>query len=1085
MMVALAHDTGVDTQWYKDAIIYQLHVKSFCDSNGDGIGDFPGLISKLDYLVDLGVNVIWLLPFYPSPRRDDGYDISDYRGVHPDYGTLADVRKLIRAAHERGIRIITELVINHTSDQHAWFQRARHAPPNSVRRNYYVWSDDDTAYAGTRVIFCDSESSNWAWDDVARAWYWHRFYSHQPDLNYDNPAVLREMIGIMRFWLTMGIDGMRLDAVPYLVEREGTSNENLPETHAILRHIRAAMEASFPDRVLIAEANQWPEDVQEYFGNGDECHMAFHFPVMPRMYMAIAREDRFPVTDILRQTPQIPDNCQWAIFLRNHDELTLEMVTSAERDYLWETYAADRRARLNFGIRRRLAPLLQGDRRRIELMNSLLLSLPGTPIIYYGDEIGMGDNIHLGDRDGVRTPMQWRPDRNGGFSSADPEQLVLPALMDPLYGYATVNVEAQSRNPHSLLNWSRRMLGLRRQHSAFGRGRFEFIFPGNRKVLAYLRIHDEVILCVANLSHAPQAVELDLSAYEGRVPVELTAGSTFPPIGKLTYLLTLPPHGFYWFVLSEDADPPQWHDDPPELMPEYTTLVMRQNRPDIDAPDIRMALENECLPPYLRVRRWFGAKQTHALRPELGHAINDKDSGVLFTEVDTHGEDGNEHYLLPMSIVWDDEPNTALEQQLAMARVRCGSRVGMLTDAFSEPAFARRVLALMCANATIESDDGGALHFRHTAAMQQVEWPPNVDVRWISVEQSNSSLVIAERGVLKLLRRCWPGVQPEAEMTGYLTSQGFAHAPRLLGTLVRSYPDGREYTYAVLLEFVSNQGDGWNWIQNLLRQLVDEHVVDRTSDTNGFGILMEHETFCAAVGLRLGQLHAVLARPSEDPMFAPQPIDTKDVQAWSLRCEKWMRRAHDALAMRDASHDAALDALAMEVTQRIRQWLDALASGVTLSPHGYKTRIHGDFHLGQVLVANGDAWLIDFEGAPATPLNERRSLQSPLVDVAGMLRSIDYAAASALRFELAQVSPVLEQRRHELVSCFAEHARKEFLRAYLEGGGAALDRDLLQCFMLEKAAYEICYEMDNRPGWLDVPLHGMRALLDGHNEVPA
>ncbi len=534
-----------DPLWYKDAIIYQLHIKSFYDANGDGIGDFEGLYQKLDYIAALGVNAIWLLPFFPSPRRDDGYDIADYRNVSPDYGTLEDFRKFVAAAHEHNIRVIIELVINHTSDQHPWFQRARQSPAGSPERDFYVWSDTDLKFPETRIIFLDTEKSNWTFDPVAGAYYWHRFYSHQPDLNFDNPLVMKEIIDVMRFWLETGIDGFRLDAIPYLVEREGTNNENLPETHLILKQIRAALDATHSGVLLLAEANQWPEDTREYFGDGDECHMAFHFPLMPRMYMAIAKEDRFPITDIIRQTPEIPEICQWAIFLRNHDELTLEMVTDAERDYLWETYASDKRARINLGIRRRLAPLMERDRRRIELMNALLLSMPGTPIVYYGDEIGMGDNIYLGDRDGVRTPMQWSPDRNGGFSRADPARLVLPPVADPLYGFEALNVEAQVSDAHSLLNWTRRMLALRGRHGAFGRGSMRFLAPANRRILAYLREYgDEVILCVANLSRVPQAVELDLQQFEGRVPVELTGMSPFPPIGQLTYLLTLPPYGF-------------------------------------------------------------------------------------------------------------------------------------------------------------------------------------------------------------------------------------------------------------------------------------------------------------------------------------------------------------------------------------------------------------------------------------------------------------------------------------------------------------------------------------------------------------
>ncbi len=598
-----------DQLWYKDACIYQLHVKSFFDSNNDGIGDFPGLISRLDYIADLGVNAIWLMPFYPSPLLDDGYDISEYRNVHPDYGTLADFRHFVRAAHARGIRVITELVVNHTSDQHPWFQRARRAKEGSARRNYYVWSETDQKYAGTRIIFVDTERSNWTWDPVAGAYYWHRFYSHQPDLNFDNPHVLQAVLGVMRFWLDMGVDGLRLDAVPYLVEREGTSNENLPQTHAVLKRFRGEVDAIFPGRMLLAEVNQWPEDTKDYFGEGDECHMAFHFPLMPRMYMAIAREDRFPITDIMRQTPPIPNNCQWAIFLRNHDELTLEMVTDNERDYLWQTYAADRRARINLGIRRRLAPLLERDRRRIELMNSLLLSLPGTPVIYYGDELGMGDNIHLGDRNGVRTPMQWSPDRNGGFSRADPAALVLPPIMDPLYGYGAVNVEAQTRDPHSLLNWTRRMLAVRRRHPAFGRGTLTFLYPRNRKILAFLReFEGETLLCVANLSHSHQAVELDLSAFGGRVPVELNAGTPFPPIGELTYLLTLPPYGFYWFVLGTVSDWPTWHTPAPEPLPEFMTLVLRGRLIDALSTTARETIERDVLPQYIAKRRWFGLK---------------------------------------------------------------------------------------------------------------------------------------------------------------------------------------------------------------------------------------------------------------------------------------------------------------------------------------------------------------------------------------------------------------------------------------------------------------------------------------------
>ncbi|HET7844506.1 MAG TPA: maltose alpha-D-glucosyltransferase, partial [Xanthomonadales bacterium] len=675
-----------DAAWYLDAVIYQLHVKSYYDADNDGIGDFRGLIEKLDYIAELGVTTIWLLPFYPSPRRDDGYDIAEYTGVHPDYGNLDDAKRFIDEAHARGLRVITELVINHTSDQHAWFQRARRAPKGSVERDFYVWSDTDQAYQGTRIIFCDTEKSNWTWDEVAGAYYWHRFYSHQPDLNFDNPRVLEEVLAVMKFWLDLGVDGLRLDAVPYLVEREGTNNENLPETHDVLKRIRAALDAQYPDRMLLAEANQWPEDTQEYFGAGDECHMAFHFPLMPRMYMAIAKEDRFPITDIMRQTPSIPAGCQWAIFLRNHDELTLEMVTDSERDYLWEVYASERRARINLGIRRRLAPLLERDRRRIELMTSLLLSMPGTPVIYYGDEIGMGDNIHLGDRDGVRTPMQWSPDRHGGFSRADPERLVLPPIMDPMFGFGAVNVEAQRRDAHSLLNWTRRMVALRNHHKAFGRGGIRFLYPRNRRVLAYLREHDgDTLLCVANLARTPQAVELDLAQFDGCVPYEMTGATAFPPIGQLTYLLTLPPFAFFWFQLRGPESAPSWYRPVPELLPELATLVVRRGLPDVLDDANRRTLEGESLPAWLAKRRWYASRGTAPRRVHVDASVPLPQTPALLARiVPGHGE----CYLLPLAVAWEDEQPPALAQQLAIARVRRGPRMGILTDAFALESFA-------------------------------------------------------------------------------------------------------------------------------------------------------------------------------------------------------------------------------------------------------------------------------------------------------------------------------------------------------------------------------------------------------------
>jgi maltose alpha-D-glucosyltransferase/alpha-amylase len=628
-----------DLLWYKDAVIYELHIKAFFDANGDGIGDFEGLVQKLDYVRDLGVNTIWLLPFYPSPFRDDGYDVADFTAVHPAYGTAANVAHLVEEAHRRGLRVITELVLNHTSDQHPWFQAARKAPRGSPERDFYVWSDDNTRYAGTRIIFTDTEKSNWTWDEVAGQYFWHRFFSHQPDLNYDNPAVREAVFGIMEFWCETGVDGFRLDAIPYLIEREGTSNENLRETHEVIKQLRARLDSKYPGKLFLAEANMWPEDVREYFGEDDECHMAYHFPLMPRMYMAIAQEDRHPVVEILQQTPDISPASQWAIFLRNHDELTLEMVTSKERDYMYSMYAADPRARINLGIRRRLAPLLENDRDRIKLMNSLLLSMPGSPVLYYGDEIGMGYNIFLGDRDGVRTPMQWTSDRNGGFSRADPQRLYLPPIQDPVYGFEAVNVEAQARDASSLLNWTRRMLAMRRSSQVFGRGRITMLHPGNRKVLAYLRELDspkageppEVVLCVANISRAAQPVELDLVRFKGRVPVEMGGHIAFPPLGEMPYMLTLPGYGFYWFRLATNVAAPEWHTDR-RPVEDLAVLVLFDGwnslfRDRVVPWRIAMAgktlaqFETELLPRFMARQRWFGGAAAPARAQLVDHAL--------------------------------------------------------------------------------------------------------------------------------------------------------------------------------------------------------------------------------------------------------------------------------------------------------------------------------------------------------------------------------------------------------------------------------------------------------------------------------
>ncbi|KAF1006462.1 MAG: Trehalose synthase/amylase TreS [Luteibacter sp.] len=1077
-----APDFSSDPLWYKDAIIYQVHLKSYFDANDDGVGDFQGLIDKLDYIADLGVNTLWLLPFYPSPRRDDGYDIAEYKAVHEDYGRLADAKRFIAEAHKRGLRVITELVINHTSDQHPWFQKARHAKKGSAARNFYVWSDTDQAYDGTRIIFLDTEKSNWTWDPVAGQYFWHRFFSHQPDLNFDNPAVLKAVLDVMRFWLDMGVDGLRLDAVPYLIEREGTNNENLPETHGILKLMRAEIDQHYPDRMLLAEANQWPEDTQDYFGNGDECHMAFHFPLMPRMYMAIAREDRFPITDIMRQTPAIPENCQWAIFLRNHDELTLEMVTDNERDYLWQTYAADRRARINLGIRRRLAPLLERDRRRIELMNALLLTMPGTPVLYYGDEIGMGDNIHLGDRDGVRTPMQWSVDRNGGFSRADPASLVLPPIMDPLYGFQAINVEAQQRDPHSLLNWTRRMLAVRKRYKAFGRGALKFLYPGNRKVLAYLReFGDEHVLCVANMSRTLQAVELDLSAFDGQVPVEIVGGTSFPPVGQLPYLLTVPAYGFYAFQLLPNAQMPDWHEVPAETLPDYETLVLRG--PLVEGPVMehhRGVIERQVLPAYVDVRRWFASKDRGVESVKVLKAVPWPDRGddLVFTEIEvTLSDGGKERYSLPVGIVWEDENPNAKAQALALARVRRGRRIGLLTDGFSLEAFPSGLL-IGLRNGTSLPVSGGSVRFEKTEGFDDIDFDPAIENRWLASEQSNSSMILHDAGVVKLFRRTSAGINPEVEMGRFLTERGYANTSPLLGEVALVSDNGERTTLAVLQGFLRNQGDAWRWTLDYLRRSYDEFN-HSTDDDRRAEIESGYDAFATAVGKRLGELHALLAQPTDLPAFTPEKASAATVDGWRDGVRGQVGRAllsvdHAAGMPEDLASDVeALRGLAGALENRIGKLAEAGRGALT-------TRTHGDFHLGQILVVQDDAYIIDFEGEPARSLDERRGKSSPLRDVAGFLRSLDYASAMARRGEDG-LAPMDDAGFGDYLARFRERSSRVFLEAYrrvldeapVRWIGADELAPVLELFVIEKAAYEINYEAANRPGWLDVPLRGL------------
>jgi len=1105
-----------DPQWYKDAVIYQLHVKAFCDSNSDGIGDFKGLTTKLDYLKDLGVTALWLLPFYPSPLRDDGYDIADYKGIHPSYGKMADFKAFVREAHKRDLKVITELVINHTSDQHPWFQRARQAPSGSNHRNYYVWSDTDEKFSGTRIIFLDTEKSNWAWDPVAKAYYWHRFYSHQPDLNFDHPAVIQEVIKIMRYWLDCGVDGLRLDAVPYLVEREGTNNENLPETHAVLKRLRAEIDSAYPAKMLLAEANQWPEDVLPYFGDGDECHMAFHFPLMPRLYMALAQEDRHPITDIMRQTPDIPATAQWAIFLRNHDELTLEMVTDRERDYLWNFYARDPRARINLGIRRRLSPLMEHDRRRIDLLNSLLLSMPGTPVLYYGDEIGMGDNVYLGDRDGVRTPMQWSPDRNGGFSSADPARLYLPPIMDPVYGFQAVNVESQAKLSTSLLNQMRRILSIRSTRKAFGRGTITFLYPRNRKMLCYVRQFEyEIILCVANLSRGSQPVELELAAYKGRVLVDLFDRSQFPAITERPYFLTLPGHTFYWFIL---LDPAQLDGGlgttQLEMAPEFMTLVIRAGWGDLSTGRMANYLIREGLPRFVPTQRWFGAKDRQIKETRIADAANlvpavigagaNGADGWRLLVLQTDLSDGTQQeYFLPLGLAWgapSSDPILALLPQ-TIARVRRFRAEGTVFDAASQESFVLAVVKAMDQGVDLPSESGGTVEFRATSAFAAAKWAEQPAARAASGEQSNTSVFITDTAIFKSYRRVQTGIHPEVEMMAYLTAHAPAVAiPALLGTIEWKSAGG-PMAIGLLMALIPNQGDAWGYTRDHLKRSFQDSLHAQPADPSTTpakptpeiqeSANLHHAIYleiAGKLGQRTAELHRALCPATEsNPAFAPEPITAADLAEWRtdfMAQSEISFRDLRAWAAAPGNGDSATLATVRELLE-LAPRLKERAERLTFERvHAMKTRYHGDLHLGQVLIKQNDVVIIDFEGEPRRTMEERRRKSSPLKDVAGIIRSFDYAAAAAGR-TVAELPAVQLADFQKFCADWRELVIRHFLDRYRVTIGACpiwpenddLAHELLEFFILDKALYEIGYELANRPNWLGIPVQALIDLL--------
>ena len=1095
----------LDPLWYKSAIIYEVPVRAFFDSNADGIGDFRGLTQKLDYIQDLGVTALWLLPFYPSPLKDDGYDIADYYSINPIYGTLGDFKAFMREAKRRGLRVITELVLNHTSDQHPWFQRSRRAKPGSKERDFYVWSDTPEKYKETRIIFKDFEPSNWTWDPVAKSYFWHRFYSHQPDLNFDNPAVHREILRIFEFWMDLGVDGFRLDAVPYLYEREGTSCESLPETHAYLKVLRKHLDTKYGDRMLLAEANQWPEEAVTYFGagKGDECHMAFHFPLMPRLFMAVRLEDRIPVTDILEQTPQIPETSQWALFLRNHDELTLEMVTDEERDYMYRVYAADAKARLNLGIRRRLAPLLKNDRKRIELLNMLLLSLPGTPVIYYGDEIGMGDNIFLGDRNGVRTPMHWSADKNAGFSRCTPQAIYAPIILDPEYHYEAVNVDTQQNNQHSLLWWTRRVLALRKRWKVFGLGTLEFLHPENRKVLAFIRRHeDQTLLVVANLSRFPQPVELDLSSCAGSVPVELFGRTEFPAIGKTPYTLTMSPHSGLWFSLEPAAER-QTAELSSRLCKtlsaeeDWQELVVGKERDDLEA----------CLPAFLQQRRWFATKgEIKSVRMRDLFELNNSEKHFVAIVMADYSQSEPEQYMLPLAFAPSPEAER-LEQEtpgfvFARAHIEWTKVNGVIYDAAAGSDFGRMLFEVMARRRTLKSEHSEATLAGWTRIPLRGEVPKPSAAR---TEERNTVITYGDKYILKLFRRLESGTHPALESAQFLARKEFPHVPPFLGALELHRTDGERTCLGILSGLIPDAKRGWEFTQDALKRYFDRvrtisndarmdesitslvELAEKGVPNSTIEIIGTYFEWARLMGQRVGELHLALTCDLDDKEFAPEPFTP-----FYQRSLYQSLRNHLAFHFRILKRELKkLPETVRPLAEKVLELQDTILAryrAVHQTPmSAMRIRAHGNLHLGHVLHTGKDFFIIDFEGEPGWTLSQRRIKRSPLRDIAGMIRSFHYVADVTLRHhaETGNLHPDQARALQPWARFWERQVSASFLGAYLavtKGSGLLPKTNaglpaLLEAFLLDQAVIEMSRELQGGSEVIRVPLEGILQIV--------
>ena len=1092
--------------WYKDAIIYELHIKAFADSDQDGVGDLKGLLGKLDYLQELGVNTIWLLPFYPSPLKDDGYDIADYYSINPAYGQLEDLKELLAESHSRGLRVITELVLNHTSDKHPWFQRARKAPKDSNERNFYVWSDDPTKYPDVRIIFQDFETSNWTWDPEAKQYYWHRFFSHQPDLNFDNPHVQEEVFNILDYWCAMGVDGFRLDAIPYLFERENTNGENLPETHAFLRKLRKHVDQKYPGTLLLAEANMWPEDSAAYFGKGDECHMNYHFPLMPRMYMAMQMEDRYPIIDIFAQTPEIPPNCQWAIFLRNHDELTLEMVTDEERDYMYRVYAKDPKAKINLGIRHRLAPLMNNNRKKIELLNNLLFSLPGTPVLYYGDEIGMGDNFYLGDRDGVRTPMQWTPGRNAGFSDANPHKLYLPVVQDMDYHYESLNVEIQNRNPSSLLWWMKRIIAKRKQFKAFAWGDIKFITVENSKIFAFTRSYEgQTMLIVVNLSRYAQPALLELEAYVGQTPVEVFSKNKFPIIKQdQPYFLSLSAHDCQWYLLENKSDRPEKDRNMHELNIKDWDKLLQNSREE---------LEDTILPDYLSTRKWFNPQQRMIETLEIvRHAaipVKKRNVMILLLEV-TYNEGLPELYQLSLAFASGKEAATMMDNfpQAVIAKCKISQTDGFIYDGFYGRPLQEALLENITVNKAITQSKTEYILFSGSDALRRDD-KAILKPRILSSEGTNMALAYGNRFFLKLFRRLDYAMNAEVEISRFLTEEStFTHMPSFVGTIEWKSKD--LIVMGIMKEMVENSSNGWTYVLDRLDELNEKILAspdtlklaeELASKESGDDELHEElkSLFSGAVteqirllGVRTAEMHKALSARKDIPAFSPEN--------YSLHYQRSLFAGFQSMVRTTFQNQQEnLKRLDPEVRKEVEYIRSIQGEILSILKNIYKEkidvvkiRIHGDYNLERILFTGKDFVITNFEGEPEMTYSERRIKRSALRDVASMIRSFHSAAYANLlldkqipKDEIKKLMPVMEAW-HRFIS-------RIFLHAYVEAAeGAAFvprskeDLDtLMTTFQLEKLLNELQEELNNRPEWVIIPLNGIKTIIGREKDKKA